>query len=484
MWGLVVLLVWAAAITFTGTLPFTLAELIVSVGMLLAACLGSNRLLARLYRIPANSESSYITALILACIMTPPSSLKGVLALLAAGVVATASKYVLSIKGRHIFNPAAAGAVIMGILGLGSFTWWIGGYYLLPITLVLGLWIVRKIRRVHVFVAFTAVSLAILMYLGVHVDHRPYMEVLSESFTSWPLIFFGTVMLTEPLTMPSQRNERWAYAVVVAVLFASRWHVGAFNANPEIALCIGNLIFYFLNPQARLVLKLKEKKEVAPNVVEFSFMPSSKPRYIAGQYLEWTLPIETGDSRGNRRFFSIASSPTEDEIHLGAKFYTPSSKFKETLRAMEPGDIIVADQVAGDFILPKNTQQKLAFLGGGIGVTPFRSMVKYMLDTKDVRDLTMLYAVASTKEIAYKYVFDEAMQAGMHITYVSQKEGEKEAKYTGFLTEDIIRQEIPDYKERLFYVSGPNSFVDAYKATLRTMGVPRWRIKRDYFPGY
>src|SRR5260370_1410080 len=120
--------------------------------------------------------------------------------------------------------------------------------------------------------------------------------------------------------------------------------------------------------------------------------------------MEFTLAHPHSDSRGNRRYFTLASSPTENLVHLGIRFYDQGSSFKQAMFQMNGKTQFVAAQIAGDFTLPTDPSQKLVFIAGGIGITPFRSMLKYLLDTHQRRDIVMFYANRRVDEIVYKDV--------------------------------------------------------------------------------
>ena len=106
-------------------------------------------------------------------------------------------------------------------------------------------------------------------------------------------------------------------------------------------------------------------------------------------------------------------------------------------------------------------------------MTPFRSQVQYLMDTKDTRTVTLLYSNKTASEIAYKNIFDTAeREIGMKTIYTSRIDGA------------MIAREVPDYKERTFYLSGPHGMVTAFEKTLHDMGVSRFSIKTDYFPGF
>src|SRR4029077_17308754 len=183
-------------------------------------------------------------------------------------------------------------------------------------------------------------------------------QVLADT----PILFFAFVMLAEPLTTPPARTPRIVYGATVGCLFAPFLHLGQFYFTPELALLVGNVLSYLLNPKARYLLRLKARTQLAPDIYEFRFASDTKLRFQPGQYLEWTLGHSRPDSRGNRRYFTIASSADEREVRLGVEFYPEASSFKKALLAMKPGSEIVASQLAGEFVLPANTREKLVFM--------------------------------------------------------------------------------------------------------------------------
>jgi len=184
----------------------------------------------------------------------------------------------------------------------------------------------------------------------------------------------------------------------------------------------------------------------------------------------------------------MASSPTEAELRIGVKFYEHGSSFKQALLDMDRVTPIVASQIAGDFVLPKDKTQKLVFIAGGIGITPFRSMVKYLSDTGESRSITLLYSARTEADIAYRPVFEEARQI-INVKTIYMITGNKAPVTTpyalaGSITAELIKKEIPDYAERVFYVSGTNIMVAAMRDVLAGLGVGHRQIKVDFFPGY
>ena len=118
---------------------------------------------------------------------------------------------------------------------------------------------------------------------------------------------------------------------MVGVLFIPQMHLGPIYSTPELALVIGNIYSYMVSPKQKVVLKLKRKSKIASNIADFVFKPSQRLVFEPGQYMEFTLAHPKPDSRGNRRYFTLASSPTEESLHLGVRFYADSSSFKKSL---------------------------------------------------------------------------------------------------------------------------------------------------------
>ena len=108
--------------------------------------------------------------------------------------------------------------------------------------------------------------------------------------------------------------------------------------------------------------------------------------------MEWTLGHEEPDSRGIAAISPSASAPTEPDLRLGVRVNDPSSTYKQALLEMDPGDEIIAGQLSGDFTMPKDPDQPLVFVARGIGITPYRSMIKYLLDTHQRRPITLFYS--------------------------------------------------------------------------------------------
>jgi ferredoxin-NADP reductase len=343
---------------------------------------------------------------------------------------------------------------------------------------------VRKIRRFPLVLTFGTISVIFQALLFLHGQQDLGVSMKHALFAS-PLIFLGSIMLTEPATMPPRRGFQMLFGALVAILYIGAWQVGPFVIYPEVALLIGNVFAFAVSPKLRVRLQLKEIQRVSGRVYNYVFIPERHFNFLPGQYMEWTLAGVPYDSRGNRRTFTIASSPTEPTVQLGLKYYEPASTYKNEFEKMRPGDVIYGSQLAGNFTLSGNEHKKLAFVAGGIGITPFRSMIKYLSDKNQQADIIVLYEVSDPHEFAYVRELKDAGKVGVKIIpIVTNPKYRSSAVIGAKMSVELLGRLVPDHAERLFYISGPNTMVDAHKHYLRQLGVYDHRIRTDHFSGY
>lgn len=487
LYYLIALVTIAAGLSWFGTLQYNPLAILGSAAYLVVICWITNKIFSYVFEVPANVESFFITALILALIVTPLGSLHNIVFLTAVAGLAISSKFILAINKRHIFNPAAIAVVLTSFGPRQSASWWVGTTAMLPYVLIGGLLIIRKIRRGLMVASFFAAVIVSSVIVNISL-HGDIMGSLQKTVLHSSLFFLAFVMLTEPLTSPHTRNRQMSYGALAGLLFPPQLHVAGIYSTPEIALSISNLYAYVISPKIKLVTRLVRKERTGPDSADFVFSLSKPFGFKPGQYMEWTLPHYNADSRGNRRYFTIASSPTENNLRLGVKFYRDGSSYKEAMLGMDQAKPVVASQLSGDFVLPDDPSSKLAFIAGGIGITPYRSMVKYLLDTDDKRNIVLLYSEKGPENFVYQDVFSEAEERlGMKPVYTITEPSQVPAGWkgrTGMVSAEMIRSEVPDFLERTFYLSGPHGMVRSMQAALHSIGVPRHHIRIDFFPGY
>ncbi|HSH31446.1 MAG TPA: FAD-dependent oxidoreductase [Candidatus Saccharimonadales bacterium] len=263
------------------------------------------------------------------------------------------------------------------------------------------------------------------------------------------------------------------------------------------------------------ILKLNERQPITPTTEGFWFRAETPLQFRPGQFLRWNLPHDQPDERGTSRFFSIASAPTEPAILLATKFNAEGSSFKRRLSAMQPGETVEATGPLGGFILPDDPARPVVLVAGGIGVTPFRSMLKMMADSNRQTPTHLLYGSRTASELAFKTDLDQWASSlpNLAITYVvaqpdpewpgqtgnldaqrildltslptstvlGDTEGGLPPRRSGARTAGHRRWQDP---RLLIYLSGPQPMIEALKHGLLELGVAEEQIKTDYFPGY
>lgn len=464
-------------------LPYTIGEQLVSLGVILVVTLVSTLICTRICKVPINYESSAITALIIFFLISPGYSWNTITVLALASGIAVASKYLIAWQRQHIINPAAAGIAALSVVGFYESTWWIGTpEFFIPLVIV-GLLVVYKLRRFSMVGAFLAVGFLVFLFE----EWRFGLDITitwSVYWLSYPALFLAFFMLTEPFTTPPTRRLQIAYGAVVGFLSSTALLQPWVAMSPELALIIGNVAFYPATLRRKLYLTLKETRQLAKDTYEYVFTKPAGMTFKAGQYLEWMLPHEKADTRGIRRYFTIASSPTESVVRVAMKHMPAGgSSYKAELLAMQPGAQIIASQRAGDFVLPKDPNQKIAAIAGGIGVTPFSSHIQYLADTKRQTDYVLYYCNNYHAEAAYTNDFSAAAaHIPLRVISVLAKEAVAGAEQ-GYVDADMIAQQTPDYLERMWYLSGPPGMVHAYEKLLRSMHIPSRQIIKDFFPG-
>ena len=477
----------ALVLSLRGTLYHSPVDLIASATVAVVACVAVNALFSSAFGSPTNSDSAMITGLILALIIDPASTVDGYVFIAWASTIAIASKFILARHHVHLFNPAALAVVITGFFAGESASWWVASESVTPYIIIGGLLVVRKLRRADLVQSFLWSTLFVALAWSA-IDGLPWQQAFRQNVLESPAWFLAFVMLTEPVTLPPTRRLQMFYGVLAGVLIVPQLHLGTFYFTPELALVIANACSIPLRSREKRQLYLDRAISIGPGLMDFVYRLSPPLAFQPGQYMEWTMDHRHVDGRGKRRFFTLASSPTESLLRIGVKFEPHGSSYKRELAAHSTGRTpIVASVVSGDFTLPRAPDQKLAFVAGGIGVTPFRSMVKYLTDRRERRDVVMLYANRRYEEIVYEDVFNAATRVfRFRPVYVLSDPASSPTHWNGEvgrIDAEMIARQIPDYLDRMFYVSGSPGLVQGVQRALSELGVKSDQIKTDHFSG-
>lgn len=233
---------------------------------------------------------------------------------------------------------------------------------------------------------------------------------------------------------------------------------------------------------ANLLTKIK----LAKDTMQFDFeLVSGELTFQAGQYLSIKLPkVRAQGDEGNVRYFSLVSSPNENKKFSIATRLS-SSAYKQYLFGMSLGEVVDVGGVSGDMILPSVAEQPLVFLAGGIGITPFMSMLSFIKENKTGHKVTLLYTNRNRSASAY---FDDLEK---HVSELA------DFKFVATMTDDeywpaekrmidyeFIKEYVPMYKEVKYFVAGPPSFVLAAANNFDRLGIGRENFILEEFFGY
>jgi ferredoxin-NADP reductase len=226
-------------------------------------------------------------------------------------------------------------------------------------------------------------------------------------------------------------------------------------------------------------------KEIIPrtfNVTSFRFPRPAELNYKPGQFLFVTIKAQDGKELS--KHFSLSSSPTE-KTHVEFTKKLSESDFSAALKALKVGDWARIDAPYGNFTF-EGEHERIGLLGGGIGITPFISICKYCADTRQKTKVTLLYGNRTENDIAFKKELETMQQQNenLKVVFILNEASSGWRGATGLITPEMIKKEIPDYKETMFYTCGPPGMVQVMEKLVEQLGLPNSQLKREYFTGY
>ena len=219
------------------------------------------------------------------------------------------------------------------------------------------------------------------------------------------------------------------------------------------------------------------------SVKSFRFGIKEDAYFKPGQFFFVTIKIN-GEERA--KHFSFSNSPTEKGYIEFTKRIT-RSPFSQALDSMKAGDWAKLKMPLGSFTF-EGEYEKIAFLSGGIGITPIRSICKFVTDKGLPTDIVLLYSNRREEDIIFKNDFDNMRRANGNIrvvyTLTTDADGKAWSGRIGYIEEGSIKEEIQDYHDRVFYICGPPKMVKSMRDILNKMGINTSNIKTEDFTGY
>jgi len=479
---LVAVILVAAALSALGFVGFTPDGILVTAVVAIAGTVIGSSIGRVFVKNPLHVESSVITGLLIASIVPPTLDAIDIIGATSAGLLAGISKFLIAPGGRHILNPAATGVSIAVLFGLTFSFWWVATPPLAPLIILGGLLVAYRagvMKTVGVFVAVAFVALgARLLLSGEPLDVSVWLMV-----TSYPVLFLGLFMLTEPLTLPTKQWQHYVVATVVGLGVALPFSIpfgGGFTlySSPELALVAGNLVAWGLVAGSRrrraTSFTIRDRASLSDDATEFTLSLHKPLRVEPGQWVELHLPHKNADGRGLRRVFSISSNASEaagptPRLTVTTRQSTPGSTFKEDLFSEGLPRSGRITQVGGDFT-PPTSNRPLVCVAGGIGITPFVSWIRSQNPTPDnPLDLRLIVVAKRPGEVLYEELGEIPGVTLLSVETLDQLESMVRDVDTPLSICDVA-------------VSGSPGFVTAAKKKLISLGARR--VATDRFVGY
>lgn len=232
----------------------------------------------------------------------------------------------------------------------------------------------------------------------------------------------------------------------------------------------------------------RELREVARETFALVFDRPPAYNFIPGQFADLSfLEDRKGQGEAETRSFSISSAPGETELRIVTR--NTGSDFKKRLLALRPGEQMHLSEATGQLIKRQEPRRRHVFIAGGIGVTPFYSIIRHEFDADFGSDLVLIHSNRDRDSILYFEEFQkmDAEFTGFHYapTLTKSIPGDWPARFErGYVTAEMIERHAQSLEDCIFYLAGAPAFVSALQDMLADAGVAPTRILREDFYGY
>ncbi len=243
---------------------------------------------------------------------------------------------------------------------------------------------------------------------------------------------------------------------------------------------------------APFTLPFIKKEQIAKETYSFYFDKTKNPDYSfkPGQYTRVTLPITPTDDKGSFRYFTTCSSPLENYLLISTKISDDATKvsdFKKYFSNLQVGQKVQFFGPMGGFLLPEEDLTPRVLLAGGIGITPFHSMLTFAAKKQLQMPLTLFVSFSTVAELIFLEELQKCKQQNQNINVIytiSHPENSSWQGETGRISEELIKKYVQDLSKPIFMVAGPPPMVDGTVEMLQKIGIEEEKIKVDHFTGY
>src|ERR1700746_1734973 len=241
-------------------------------------------------------------------------------------------------------------------------------------------------------------------------------------------------------------------------------------------------------PVSAYASKLLNRAGVAEGTMAFHFEKPPGFDFKPGQSVDLTLlnPPET-DSEGNIRTFSVVSAPFEDRLMFATRMR--DTAFKRSLKKVPLGTVVKMDSAMGSFTLHKNSAKPAVFLAGGIGITPFSSIVRQADPDRTSHKLCLFYSNRRPEDAPFVEVLQNLEKTNPNFCFIATMTEMSRSKKTwngetGRMYKEILANYLNDVRGPIYYIAGPPAMVSGLRKMLVASGVDEDDIRTDEFAGY
>ncbi len=231
-------------------------------------------------------------------------------------------------------------------------------------------------------------------------------------------------------------------------------------------------------------VKFLERIKRTESIESFRFSSEEKIEFCSGQFLKVFFDQEKKDNKDLNKYLSFSCSPSRNYIEVTKR--RSESEFSKKLWNLKVGDSILVSGPMGSCTFD-SVYEKIAFIIGGIGITPAISIIEYIVENNISSDVTLLYSNMTEEDIAFKKELEawSAKYSGLKIIWtVVASEPQDKNIFKGMIDKDFILKHVEDYQDRLIFISGPPKMVAVMKEICLDIGCDLKKLKAENFVGY
>ena len=231
-----------------------------------------------------------------------------------------------------------------------------------------------------------------------------------------------------------------------------------------------------------------KREQIAEGTMAFHFAKPADFQFRPGQSMDLTLlsPPET-DAEGNTRAFSIASAPFDNDLMIATRMR--DTAFKRVLSKASPGLQVKIDHPGGSFVLHRKSEKPAVFLAGGIGITPFLSIIRQAGHDKSPHHIYLFYSNRRPEDAAFLDLLSEETKGNPNFQLIATmtKLDQSHREWTGAIgsiNKDMLAKHLPSLQGPIYYLAGPPAMVAAMRRMLIEAGADEDDIRTEEFAGY